>query len=336
MRIVVAPDKFKGTCTARELTDALTAEIERAGHTAIAVPLADGGDGTVEALGGPNRTTTVTGPLGGTVEAPWRLSNGTAVIEMAAASGLVAAGGSETNDPIAATTRGTGELVVAAVARGAKRIIVGLGGSATTDGGLGAVEAIGSPAKLAGVDVIVATDVATKFVDAARVFGPQKGASPAQVAFLEARLRGVAERYRDDFGADIESTPGSGAAGGLGGGLLALGAKIVAGFGLIADELRLYEAIETADLVITGEGQLDRESFNGKVVGGVCDYAIDADTRLVVIAGGVAKDHDPDLLPADSTLISLSAEFGIRRAMQDPTGCAAQALRTWLEAESAT
>ena len=292
MRVVIAPDKFKGTATAREIAAAIAAEVRRDGHEAIEVPMADGGDGTLDALGGANRTSTVTGPLGEPVEAQWRLSKRVAVIEMALASGLVIAGGAEENDPLNATTRGTGELIDAAIGRGARRVIVGLGGSATTDGGLGAVEAIGSRARFAGVEVDVATDVETKFVDAARVFGPQKGASAAQVAFLEARLRGLAERYRDEFGVDVEDLDGSGAAGGLGGGLAALGATIMSGFELVAEEVGLFEAIETADLVITGEGLLDDQSFEGKVVGGVAEMAAECGARLVVLAGHIDAAFD--------------------------------------------
>lgn len=331
MRVVIAPDKFKGTATATELVDALSDVVIAAGHEALGVPMADGGDGTLEALGGANRSTTVTGPLGDPVEAEWRLSRGVAVIEMARASGLVLAGGADGNMPLEATTRGTGELIATATARGAKRIIVGLGGSATTDGGLGAVEAVGTPARLAGVHVEVATDVTTLFVDAARVFGPQKGATPAQVAFLEARLRGVATRYRDEFGVDVESAEGSGAAGGLGGGLLALGAEIISGFELIAEELGLPEAIAEADLVITGEGQLDRESFAGKVVGGIADLCDEGNTRLLIVAGAIDPDHGG--LPPGAEAISLSERFGEEAAMADPCRLAAQAVADWFDAQ---
>ncbi|MEM7093385.1 MAG: glycerate kinase [Actinomycetota bacterium] len=321
MRVVIAPDKFKGTATAPELAAALAEAVEAAGHHVIAIPMADGGDGTLDAFGGANRATTVTGPLGEPIEAAWRLANGEAIVEMAAASGLVAAGGADANDPLDATTRGTGELIMTAMSRGAKRIIVGLGGSATTDGGLGAVEAIGSPARLAGVRVEVATDVTTRFVDAARVFGPQKGASAAQVAFLEARLRGIAQKYRDEFGVDVENAPGSGAAGGLGGGLLALGAEIVPGFDLIAEERGLVDAIAEADLVITGEGQLDRESFAGKVVGGVADLADEFGVRLVIVAGAIDPEHGG--LPSGAQAVSLSDRFGLDAAMADPCRLAA-------------
>ena len=288
------------------------------------MPMADGGDGTLDAFGGANRTTTVTGPLSTAVEADWRLSGGIAVIEMATASGLVLAGGPEGNDPIGATTRGTGELLMAAVGRGAKRIIVGLGGSATTDGGLGAVEVVGTPARLGGVEVMVATDVTTTFLDAASVFGPQKGATPAQVAFLEARLGGVAQRYLDNFGVDVVGAEGSGAAGGLGGGLLALGAEIISGFELIADEAGLAEAIADADLVVTGEGQLDAESFAGKVVGGVADMADEAGVPVLIIAGAVAPDAPK--LGGSVQAVSLTERFGADQAMADPTTLAANVL----------
>ena len=329
MRVVIAPDKFKGTATATELATAIAAVVEAAGHEAVPIPMADGGDGTLDAFGGPNRTSTVTGPLGGPVEAGWRLSRGIAVIEMAQASGLVLVGGAEANDPLNATTRGTGELIVNAIGRGATRIIVGLGGSATTDGGLGAVEAIGSTAKLARADVEVATDVDTLFVDAARVFGPQKGAPPAQIAFLEARLRGVAERYRDEFGVDVEQVPGSGAAGGLGGGLLAVGATIVGGFELIADEHGLAEAVAEADLVITGEGQLDRESFNGKVVGGVADLAEEYGVPLVIVAGRTGDDVGD--LAAGTTVVSLVERFGEQQALDEPVRCTTAVLGELLD-----
>lgn len=335
MRVVVAPDKFKGTATAPALAQALADVASRAGHDVVAHALADGGDGTLDALGGANRTTTVTGPLGDDVEADWRLSKGVAVIEMARASGLVLAGGAAGNDPLAATTRGTGELIMAAVSRGAKRIIVGLGGSATTDGGLGAVEVIGSAPRLGGVQVEVATDVFTTFVDAAPVFGPQKGATPAQVAFLQARLRGVAERYRDEFGVDVEHAPGSGAAGGLGGGLLAVGAEIIGGFDLIADEVGLFASMEAADLVVTGEGQLDAESLNGKVVGGVAEIAAECGAKMLVIAGAVDASFDPARfdhagLPAPPTVISLAEVFGLERAMAEPVSCAAESFAAFL------
>ena len=142
VRVLVAPDKFRGTATAAEAATALAEGCRELGHDVVLQPLADGGEGTLEVLGGPNRTTTVTGPLGDPVEAPWRLAKPDAVIEMAAASGLELVGGAEGNDPVAASTYGTGELIAAALGAGARRIVVGVGCSATTDGGLGALTEI--------------------------------------------------------------------------------------------------------------------------------------------------------------------------------------------------
>ena len=192
---------------------------------------------------------------------------GTAVIEMARASGLTVVGGPEGNDAMAATTTGTGELIDLALDQGAKKIVVCLGGSATTDGGLGCVRAITSPHRLKSVRLLVACDVQTRFVDAARVFAPQKGASPAQVDMLRGRLERLAQMYQEQYGVDVRTIPGSGAAGGLAGGLVALGGRLLPGFDLVADELDLHDRILDANLVVTGEGYLDEQSFEGKVVG---------------------------------------------------------------------
>lgn len=234
------------------------------------MPISDGGEGLVECFGGPNRYTEVSGPLGTPVRAGWRLDGDVAVLEMAAASGIALVG--ERNDPVAATTRGTGELIGAAIDAGARTVIVGAGGSATTDGGSGAVEVLCDRAPLDGsrdVSVIVAVDVRTTFVAAAATFARQKGADDAQVAELTARLESLAPRYLADFGRDIADLPGSGAAGGLGGGLAALGATICPGFDVVADRLDVAAAVAAADLVITGEGQLDATSLAGKATGAV-------------------------------------------------------------------
>jgi len=321
VHVVAAPDKFKGTATAPEITAAVARAVEEVGGRCTEVPMADGGDGTLVALGGPNRKTTVTGPLGAPVEAAWRLDRGTAVIEMARTSGLVLAGGRDGNDPLAATTTGVGELINAAIDGGAERIIVGVGGSATTDGGLGAVDVIASPAHLKGVDLVVACDVRTAFVDAAAVFGPQKGASPAQVAMLTNRLRTLVDTYRSRFGVDVRDLPRSGAAGGLAGGLAALGARLVDGFEIVAETAGLEAAIESADLVVTGEGFLDEESFDGKVVGGVADVAERHGVPVVAVAGQVF-----DGVEARIDAISLVESFGMDRAMDEPTGCVYDAI----------
>ena len=282
--------------------------------------MADGGEGTLEVLGGANRTTVVTGPLGDPVKAPWRLSRTTAVIEMALASGLTLAGGAERNDALAATTAGTGELIDAALDSGAKKIIVCLGGSATTDGGLGALRAIHAPHRLRGVELLVACDVTTTFVAAAEVFAPQKGATSAQVNMLTGRLERLAQMYQSDYGTDVRSIAGGGAAGGLAGALVALGGRLLPGFELVADELDLYDRVANAELIITGEGFLDEQSFHGKVVGGMQAMAQRAQRPVTAIVG----DVDPDVADRIEH-VSLVAAFGRDKAMAETQMCIEQA-----------
>jgi glycerate kinase len=309
MSFLAAPDKFRGSLSASEAARALA---RGAGPGCRELPLADGGEGTLAALGGANRSTRVTGPLGEPVDAGWRIESGTAVIEAACASGLVLAGGAASNDPVGATTRGTGELIATALAAGAREVIVSVGGSATTDGGLGAVEALGGEAFR--VPVRVACDVRTSFVDAATVFAPQKGATPAQVELLSRRLAGLAERY----GKAVSRLPGSGAAGGLAGGLASLGAELVPGFELIAAHAGLEAALDAAELVLTGEGRLDSTSFDGKVVGGVLDACASRGIRAVVIAGEV----EPGLV-TPVPVYSLVERFGRDRAYAEAEACVA-------------
>ncbi len=320
MRVVAAVDKFRGSATAAEVAAAIGQACWQTGHDCVELALADGGEGLLDALGGANRTNTVTGPLGAPVDAAWRMQGSTAIIEMALASGLVLAGGADHNDPLTATTAGTGELIDHALTAGAKRIIVGLGGSATTDGGLGALQAISGPNRLAGVELLVACDVTTTFVDAATVFGPQKGATPTQIKLLTRRLEALADRYAHDFGVDVTGIPGSGAAGGIGGMLAALGGRLVPGFELVADELGFYEALESADLVITGEGHLDRQSFAGKVVGGVASAAAEVDVPVAAIVG-IADDDVRDRLE----LRAIADVYGLERALREPLWCIEQA-----------
>ena len=282
--------------------------------------MADGGEGTLDVLGGANRTTLVTGPLGDPVKAPWRLSRTTAVIEMALASGLTLAGGADRNDALAATTAGTGELIDAALDSGAKKIIVCLGGSATTDGGLGALRAIHAPHRLRGVELLVACDVTTTFVAAAEVFAPQKGATPAQVNMLTGRLERLAQMYQSDYGTDVRSIAGGGAAGGLAGALVALGGRLLPGFELVADELDLYDRVANAELIITGEGFLDEQSFHGKVVGGMQAMAQRAQRPITAIVG----DVDPDVADRIEH-VSLVAAFGRDKAMAETQMCIEQA-----------
>jgi glycerate kinase len=316
VRVVAAVDKFRGTATAAEVAAAIGHACWELGHDCIEVPVADGGEGTLEALGGANRTSTVTGPLGDPVEAGWRFHRGTAIIEMARASGLQLVGGREGNDAMAASTVGTGELIDQALDLGAKKIIVCLGGSATTDGGLGAVRAIHAPGRLRGVQLLVACDVTTLFVDAAPVFGPQKGATPSMVKMLVGRLERTAQIYRKEFGVDVSTIEGAGAAGGLAGGLAALGGRLVPGFDLVADELDLHDAVAAADLVVTGEGFLDAQSFAGKVVGRVQQMA----DELGKPVGAVVGDADPAVVGRIPHAV-LAQLFGLERALAEPLWC---------------
>jgi glycerate kinase len=314
VHVVVAADKFRGTATAAEVGAAVFAAVETSGGTCEVVPVADGGEGFLEAMGGANRTVVVPGPLGDLVEAAWRLSGGQAVVEMARASGLSLLGNDE-NDPVAATTYGTGELIGAAIDAGAKRVLVGVGGSATTDGGFGALRALYPLQRLRGIDIRVACDVRTRFVDAARLFAPQKGATPTQVELLRRRLERLAEVYLEDYGVDVSDLEGSGAAGGLAGGLAAVGATLERGFDLVADEVDLFGHLEGADLVVTGEGFVDAESFDGKVVGGVLTLAGELGVPSLVVAGEVFDSERVELLAAGLstapvTVVSLVEQFG--------------------------
>lgn len=341
--LVAAPDKFRGTATSREVAQAAGRAARAAGLSADLVPLSDGGEGLLEAVGGEVRTTTVSGPLGGTVEARWRLQRQggdgpVAVIEMAEASGrhLVPHPGGD--DPVRASTAGVGELIVAAVVAGARRVVVGCGGSATTDGGIGAVEAVRAAGiTLAhgrgdGPELVVACDVTTPFRRAAAVFGPQKGATPLQVEELTARLARLADRYRDEFGVEVDALPGSGAAGGLGGGLAALGGRLVPGLELVASLVDLYPRLARADLVVTGEGHLDAPSLQGKVVGGVL-AAVDRRVPVLCVVG----DADPEVAArvaggdgAPTEVVRLVEVAGPERARRETAALVERVVSDWL------
>jgi glycerate kinase len=337
MRVLAALDKFRGTLAAPEAAAAVASACWELGHDCDEAPMSDGGEGLLDVFGGGNRIARVTGPLGAPVEARWRLDGRTAVIEMALASGLQLAGGADANDPLAATTRGTGELIAKAVEHGARTVLVGLGGSATTDGGLGAVEALGSTARLKAVELEVACDVRTRFVDAAEVFAPQKGASAAQVRMLRGRLERLAARYLSEFGVDVRDVDGTGAAGGLAGGLLAVGGSLLPGFDLVAEHVDLDARLTAADVVVTGEGYLDAQSLDGKVVGGICELAAEAGIPVVVMVGDADPDARATLLASGHrslrgsrgsvprTVVSLVERFGARRALDEPRWCIEQA-----------
>jgi len=326
VRVAAAVDKFKGTATGKQVAAAVGSACWELGHDCTELPMADGGEGTLEALGGANRASVVTGPLGDPVNAEWRMFRGTAVIEMARASGLTLIGGAANNDAMAASTIGTGELIDMALDAGAKKIIVCLGGSATTDGGYGALRAITSPHRLRGVKLLVACDVRTRFLEAAEVFGPQKGASPAQVKLLTGRLQRLAQIYQHDFGVDVREIDGTGAAGGIAGALVALGGRLIPGFDLVADELDLHDVIAAADVVITGEGYLDEQSFEGKVVGGVQAMTTAAGKPV----GAIVGDASPDV-GTRIDYISLVDDYGTDKAMNEPLWCIERAAATMLQ-----
>jgi glycerate 2-kinase len=295
---LVAPDKFRGTLTGEQASVAMAAGLRTAGFDEVRIlPLADGGEGTLDALlaarGGSRRTIDVTGPLGNRVTAEYGvLPDGTAVVEMARASGLALVTGRR--DPLRASTRGTGELIAAVIRGGASQVIVGVGGSATTDGGLAALEAMGW--SLGGAEVTVACDVTTRFVDAARVYGPQKGATAAQVQLLARRLERLADEYEGRTGVDVRELDGAGAAGGLAGGLATLGAHLEPGFEVVAQAAGLDAAMQGVDLVVTGEGRVDSTSFAGKVVGGVLEWATEEGVaHLGLIAGQVTDEAREEL-----------------------------------------
>ncbi len=314
-------DKFRGTATARELGRTVALAASRCGWECDDVPMADGGEGTLDVVNGQVKTSKVAGPLGSPVMAKWVIDGPLAVIEMAQAAGLQIVGGPELNRPLEATTAGVGELIALAMRSGAEEIVVGMGGSATIDGGLGCVEALWPQSRLREITLTVASDVDTLFLDAPRAFGLQKGATASQIALLERRLERLAADYQKKYGVDVTQLPGSGAAGGLAGGLAALGAHIVPGFEYLADLVGLDAHIEQADLVITGEGTLDAHSFDGKVVGGVIAMARRAGVPVAAAVGRVDRTELDSALLNDVNVVSLVERFGAERALDDTLDC---------------
>src|SRR5213080_886290 len=336
MRIVIAPNAFKGSLSALQAAEAIRDGVLAAAADAdlVLVPIADGGDGTVDALiaatDGERRTLRVRGPLTDHVDADYGvIDNGkTAVIEMAKAAGLALVP-SQRRDPRVTTTYGVGELLQHAYDNGARHFIVGIGGSATNDGGAGMAQALGyhllddeghelSPGGLAlkrlarihvgGIhanwkqaEVDVACDVTNPLTGpngASAVYGPQKGGTPEMVAELDAALKQFAEISRRDLGVDVEQLPGAGAAGGLGAGLVAFtGARLRPGAEMVMEALRLDDRLAGAGLVITGEGRLDSQTARfGKGPAAVARHARLAGIPVVAIGGSVADETELRLL----------------------------------------
>ena len=326
--VVVAPDKLRGSISAALAAEALARGVIEAGGRAARCPLSDGGEGFLEVLagvGGELRTETVTGPLGAPVTAPWRLAGDLAVVESALASGLLLAGGAAGNDPLAATSRGTGELVAAALAAGARRVLLGVGGSACTDGGAGALEALEAAGGLGDAEVVVACDVDVGFLEAAERFGPQKGADAGQVVALGRRLETLAADYRRRYGLDVRTVAGAGAAGGLAGGLAALGARLVPGFDLVASMVGLEGHLAGAVLVLGAEGRLDATSWRGKVVGALAALAERRGVALVVVAGRADAAGAEEAARRGVGVVDLVARCGEARAVGETAACLAEA-----------
>ena len=332
MRVTVAPDSLKESVSAPRAARAIARGITRAvpDAEAVLVPMADGGEGTteaiVEAAGGEYRTATVGDPLGRPIEAVWGLCDDgkTAVVEMARASGLERLRPSE-RGPARTSTHGTGELILAALEAGVEKVIVGIGGSATVDGGAGMAVALGATlldaegrpmedcpggrlrevkaVDLSGlhprvreVDIAVASDVTNPLLGpegAARTYGPQKGATPEQVKMLEEGLSSLADVIRRDLGTDVRGLPGAGAAGGLGAGLVAfLGARVEEGARTVAQAVGLRERMAGSDLVFTAEGKMDGQSVFGKATARVASIAQEEGLPAIGLAGSLGPGYE--------------------------------------------
>lgn len=366
MRIIVAPDSFKGSCDAGEVAAAIARGVKRALPAAevLELPVADGGEGTVAAMvratGGRLERRSVTGPLGDPVEASFGLFGDAAVIEMAAASGLPLVP-EHRRDPRITTTYGTGELIRAALDLGVKRIILGLGGSATNDGGAGMAQALGARlldaqgqnlphggaalrrldrldlsgfADLSGVRITVACDVDNPLVGprgASAVFGPQKGATPAMVSELDDALAHWAAKLPKP----VADLPGAGAAGGLAAGLVSLcGAELHRGIDLVLEAVGFEERARGADLVITGEGRIDGQTLSGKVPYGVAKAAARVRAPTIALCGSIGPGaealHDHGLHAVFSLVPGpMALEEAMARAPELLERAAEEIVRLW-------
>ena len=362
MKFTIAPDSFKESLSSTDVAEAVRDGVARAapGSEIACIPMADGGEGTTDALvnatGGRLVSRRVTGPLGGPVDARFGiLGDGeTAVIEMAAASGLPLVPLAERN-PLKTTTFGTGELIKAALDEGAAKIIVGIGGSATVDGGAGVAAALGArfldaagkpippggggldaldridlsdlDERIARASVRVACDVTNPLLGergAARVFGPQKGATPEMVEILDANMARLARVIERDLGRSVAALPGAGAAGGLGAGLVAfLGAELTSGVALVIEAVGLRDRMRGSDLVITGEGRMDAQSAGGKAPIGVASVAAELAIPVVALCGSLSDDV------ASLRDAGIDAFFSVARRPADLSECMRNA-RKWL------
>lgn len=332
MRVLIAPQEYKGSLSAEAAAQSIARGLRRAlPHAEVELlPLADGGPGTVDALvrstGGQVREAEVRDPIGRPVRARWGMLPGnTAIVEIAAASGLTLLGPAE-RDPRRTSTYGTGELLLATLDAGCRRIIVGVGGSATIDGGAGMAQALGArlldtvgrelaaggaalarlqridisglDERLSAAHIIVAADVRNPLcgpAGASLVYGPQKGATQAVAEELDAALAHYAAVIERDLGVSVADIPGAGAAGGLAAGLIAFcGGELRPGFDVVAEAVGLADRVRRADLVVTGEGRLDRQTNFGKTAAGVAGLAREAGKRVVAIAGSVEPGREEE------------------------------------------
>ncbi|PBC41589.1 hypothetical protein CJ178_08290 [Rhodococcus sp. ACPA4] len=347
MRVIVAPDSFGDTLTATAAAHAISDGWGRArsGDEIICAPQSDGGPGFVDALavsGGEIRNAHVSGPLTTPVDARWLLDSDTAYIESAQACGLALLGGPPTRESaLAAHSRGVGDLIVEALDAGATKIVIGLGGSCCTDGGRGLVDALGgvqaARAALRGVELVAATDVENPLlgeIGAAEVFGPQKGADGSAVEILEQRNREWASTLGSGAGRSVAELPGAGAAGGIGAALFALGGDRRSGAEVVAERTRQAELLESADLVITGEGKFDSQSLRGKLVTSLAAASASYGVPTLVLAGQVelsASDYERfGIVGAESvTDFAGSIEDAMRDASIHLRGLAEETAREW-------
>jgi glycerate kinase len=322
--VVVAPDKFKGSVTAADAAAALAGGILRSAPSAQVErhPIADGGEGTVDLLlahGWEPRSAQVEGPLGGTVTAQWARLGDTAVLEAAAACGLGLLPGPPTPaTALAASTTGVGQLLEAALDDGATRLLVGIGGTASTDGGAGAVAAVRAE-RWGGVRLEVACDVRNPLLGpsgAAAVYGPQKGADPGTVTLLEERLAGWSETLRARTGRAVADQPGTGAGGGLAYGLAAgLGGRIVPGAATLLELTGTLARIRQADLLVVGEGSLDEQSLYGKAPVALATTAAEAGVPVVAVVGRSLVD------PASAARAGIDTVHTLLAREPDPDAC---------------